>query len=191
MLITGIRHAISSELNTHRSAIFMKYLIHYLEMFALLGVILPIAIGVDYYCVSKTKDEVITNKYQQPIDNMNQLEYYLYTDSYHFLSDIIFYENTKLSDRVTLHLTPIFKTVTSVTNRSDRAIYTCKPSNIYGWPLIIVGLMFICSVVFIIKTWGLSRKHEQIKYDAMINLGIINSILCSFTIIATFCHILH
>ncbi|MCL2312162.1 MAG: hypothetical protein FWC41_06715 [Firmicutes bacterium] len=189
MLITGIRHAISTELDTRRSSIFMRYLYQYLEMFAFLGIILPIVIGVDYFCVSKLKDVTVTNKYYQVMDNLNQIEYYFYTDSYRFLSDVIFYENTKISDKITLHRTPIFHTVTCVTSSSDQLVYMCKPTNVYGWPFIIVALTFICSIIFIIKTWGWMRNSEFIKYDSMINMGIINAILCIFIIVAVLCHI--
>ena len=189
MLITGIRHAISTEYDMRRSSIFMRYLLQYLEMFAFIGILLPIFIGTDYFCDTKLKDEIVTNKYYQVMDNLNHIEYYFYTDSYRFLSDVIFYENTKIADRITLHRTPIFSIVTCVTHSSDRLVYTCKPTSVYGWPIIIVGLTFICSLIFIIKTWGMIRKSETVKYDAMINLGIINAILCSFVIVAILFHI--
>ena len=191
MLITGIRHAISSELDTHRSAIFMRYLMHYLKMCAFLGVMLPIVIGAYYFFDTQMKEETVTNKYYQVMDNLNQIEYYFFTDSYHFLSDIIFYENTNVADRIIFHRTPILKTVTNVTNRSDRFIYTCKPSNIYAWPLIIVALTFVCSVIFITQTWSLKKRRESIKYDSKVNLGIINALLCVMTIIAAFFRIMY
>jgi len=191
MLITGIRHAINSELDVRRSAVFMKYLIHYLEMFAIIGVILPVIIGIDYFYAPQTKEAIITNKYYQVMDNMNQIEYYLYTGSYRFISDIIFYENTNVSDHITFHYTPIFKTVTNVSRKNNQLIYTCKQPSIYSWPILIVGLTFILSVIVIIKISVLMKKSETIEYDSKINLGIINAILCAFTIIATFFHVLH
>ena len=190
MLISGIRHAISSELDVRRSAVFMKYLIHYLEMFAIIGVILPIVIVADFFYAPQTKDEIITNKYYQVMDNMNQIEYYLYTGSYRFLSDIIFYENTNISDHITFNYTPIFKTVTSVSRKNNQLVYTCKQQSIYGWPIIIVALTFICSLIVIIKSI-LRKKPDDIEYDSKVNLGIINSIMCVFIILATFFHILH
>ena len=153
--------------------------------------ILPIIIGVDYLCTQQTKDEIITNKYYQVMDNMSQIEYYFFTESYRFLSDVIFYENTNISDRITFHRTPVFKTITSVTKQSGQFVYTCKPTNVYGWPILIVGLTFICSIIVFFKTNSLLRKSEYIEYDSKVNLGIINAILCLFTIIATFFHILH
>jgi len=191
MLITGIRHAINSELDIRRSAVFMKYLIHYLKMFAFIGMILPVVICVDYFCDSQTKDEIVTNKYYQIIDNLNQIEYYFNTGSHRFLSDIIFYENTNVGNHITFHLTPIFKTVTNVSHQSNRIVYICKPTNIYGWPIIIVGLTFICSIFVMIKTMTMRKKTEYIEYDSKVNVGIINAILCVFTIIATYFHILH
>ena len=191
MLITGIRQAINSELDTRRSGVFMRYLIHYLQMFAFIGVILPVVIVVDYFNETQTKDEIVTNKYYQVMDNLNQIEYHFFTASYRFLSDNIFYENTNISDRIVFHHTPILKTVTSVTHRSGRTIYTCKPNNVYGWPIIIVGITFICSLIVIIRTWGLLRKNKNIKYDSKVNLGIINAVLCLITIVAAFSQILY
>ena len=192
MLIAGIRHQISAELDTHRSARFLRYLIHYLQMFAFLGVIIPIVIGVDYFSAPQSKYEIVTNKYSIIINEMNQIEYHFNTNSsYHFLSNIIFYENTNIQDRITLVCTPIFKTVTNVLNHSEREVYRCKPNSVYGWPLIIAGLTFICSIIYFIKAWGWIRKCKQIKYDSVINMGIINSLLCIFVIIAVFFQILN
>ena len=189
MLITGIRHIISSELDIRRSAVFMRCLVHYLEMFAWLGIILPIFIGIDFFSKTLTKEETVTNKYYQIVDSQNQREYYFHTTSYQFLSDIIFYENTNISDRIILHRTPIFNIVTSVSHRVNNLVYKCKPNNIYSWPLIIVAMTFIFSVIMSIRTFSMIRKQEYIKYDAMINLGIINSIFCIFIIVATLFHI--
>lgn len=191
MLIAGIRHAISSELDIRRSAVFMKYLKHYLTMFSFIGMILPVVICVDYFCASQTKDEIVTNKYYQVMDNLNQIEYYFSTDSHRFLSDIIFYENTNIGNQIIFHRTPIFKTVTSVSHQSGRLVYMCKPTNIYGWPIIIVGLTFICSIFVLIKTSKKSKKTVYFEYDSKVNMGIINAILCLFTIIATFFHMLN
>jgi len=191
MLIPGIRYQLNAELDTHRSSAFMRYLIHYLQMFAFLGVIIPIVIGVDYFCDPQAKEEKVVNKFYRVMDSMNQIEYHFFTGSYHFISDVIFYENTNIEDIITLIRTPIFKTVTYVTHRSDRAEYKCRPHSVYSWPIIVAGLTFVCSIIWIIKTWRWSRKREQIKYDSMINLGIINAILCAFTIVATLFNILH
>jgi hypothetical protein len=158
-------------------------------MFAIIGIILPIIIGVDFFYAPQTKDDVVTNKYYQVMDNMNQIEYYLYTGSYKFLSDIIFYENTNVSDRITFHYTPIFKTVTSVSRQNNQLVYTCKQQSIYGWPILIVALTFIFSIIVIIKI-SIMRKSENVEYDSKVNLGIMNAIFCLFTIVATFFHIL-
>jgi len=190
MLITGIRHAINSELDARRSAVFIRYLIHYLEMFAIIGVILPVVIGVDYFYAPQTKEEQITYKYYQIMDNMNHIEYYFHAGPYRFLSDIIFYENTNVNDRVTFHYTPIFKKVTSVSSRNNRFVYTCRQQSIYDWPILIVGLTFICSIFVIIKT-VLMKKTKDVVYDSNVNFGIINTILCLFTILATYSNILY
>jgi len=189
MVITGIRQAINTELDSRRSAVFMMYLLHYLEMFAIIGFIIPIFVGADYFLETQKKEEIVTNKFYQITDNMNHIEYYFYTHSFHFLSDNIFFEKTNIDDRIVLHRTPLFNTVTYVTSNSGRAVYTCRPNNVYGWPIIIVGLTFIFSVILIICR--LFRKQEKYKYDAMVNLGIINAILCLFTITATYFQIVH
>ena len=189
MLIAGVRHKINTELDKRRSAIFTRYLIHYLQMFAFLGVIFPVLIGVDYFCVPHTKDEVVTNKFYHVMDNLSHIEYHFITNSYRFLSDIIFYENTDIDDRVTFYYTPIFNTVTDVLHHADRAVYICKPSSIYGWPLIVACLTFICSLIMIFKTWGWIRKREYLRYDSVVNLGVINMFLCIITIIAILFHV--
>jgi hypothetical protein len=160
-------------------------------MFAFVGVILPISIGVDYFYEPQTKDAIVVKKYYQVTDNLNQMQYYLFTDSYNFLCDAIFYENTNVNDPVTLNRTSIFKVVTNVSRRSDQMVYTCRQHSVYGWPIIVVGLTFICSVVLISKTCGLRKTCEYIKYDSTVNLGIINAIMCSFIIVATFFNVLY
>ena len=127
MLITGIRHKINAEFDSRRSALFMRYLFHYLQMFAWLGIIIPILIGVDYFCVPKTKDEIVTNKFYKSWDNMIHAEYHLFTDSYHFLSDNAFYENTNIKGKITFYHTPIFETVTFVSTTAGANVYICKP----------------------------------------------------------------
>ena len=189
MLITGIRHKLSSELDARRSALFMRYLIHYLQMFAFIGVIIPILLGIDFFCPSETKEEVVTNKFYQVMDNLNHIEYHFFTDSHRFMSDIVFYENTKISDKITFHCTPIFKTVTNVSYDKGAIVYTCNPNSIYGWPLILAGLTFICSIIVIIKTWGWIKKREYVKYDSVVNLGVINAFLCIITAAAVIFHI--
>ncbi|MDR2914122.1 MAG: hypothetical protein LBV74_04725 [Tannerella sp.] len=189
MLINGIRHKLGSEVDARRSASFLRYLIHYLQMFAFLGVIVPILIGVDYFIVPETQDETVTNKFYQVMDNLNQIEYHFFTDSYRFISDIVFYENTDIGDQIILYRTPIFKTITNVSHQAEQGVYICKPTSIYGWPLIVVGLTFICSLIMIIKTWGWIRKRNHVKYDSVVNLGVINAFLCVITIIAILFHI--
>ncbi len=189
MLINGIRHKLGSESDARRSASFMRYLIHYLQMFAYMGAIIPIVIGIDYFLTPETKKEVVIERYYQIMNQLNDIEYHFRTDSYHFLSDKIFFENTDENDEVTFYYTPIFKTITDVTHRVNQSVYVCKPNSIYGWPLIVVGLTFICSIIMIIKTWGWIKKRNHIKYDSVVNLGVLNAFLCAITIIAILFHI--
>ena len=184
MLITGIRHKLNAELDSSRSALFLRYAIHFLQMFAWLGIIVPICIGADYYFTPQTKDEIVTNKYTQVLNDLNQIEYHFITDSYRFLSNSAFYDHTNIKDRITISRTPIFKTVTFVSHMVDQNVYICKPNNIYGWPLIVAGLTFICSIIIIFKTLGWKKKREHVNYDKVVNLGAINVFLCVITIIA-------
>ena len=184
MLITGVRHHINAEYDSQRSALFMRYLFHYLQMFAWLGVIIPVLIGVDFFCAPKTKDEVVTNKFYKSWDNMHHVEYHIFTHSHHFLSDNAFYENTNVEEKVIFHHTPIFKMVTYVSHEVDGGIYKCKLNSIYGWPLIVPCSTLICSIIIVIKTWGWKRKRKYLKFDAVANLGIVNIFLCAFTIVA-------
>ena len=184
MLITGIRHQLNSELDSQRSAVFMRYVIHFLQMFAWLGVIVPISIGVDYYLNPETKTEMVSNKYKQVMSDMNHVEYHFITDSHKFLSNSAFYENTNIKDAVTFYCTPIFKTVTFVSHKVEQNVYTCKPDNIYGLPLIVAGLTFICSIIIIFKTLGWKNRREQFKYESVVNLGAVNAFLCAITIVA-------
>ncbi|MDR1171085.1 MAG: hypothetical protein LBL24_01385 [Bacteroidales bacterium] len=188
MLITGIRHQLGSEVDARRSATLLRYLIHYLQMFAFLGVIIPVLAGVDYFLLPETKDEIVTNKFYQVKDNLN-FEYHFFTESYRFISDIVFYENTNIDDRITLYHTPIFKAITNVSHPVEQGVYICNPANIYGWPFIVVGLTFICSLIMIIRTWGWIQKRNHVKYDSVVNLGVINSFLCVITIIAILFHL--
>ena len=185
MLITGIRHQVNAEYDSQRSALFMRYLFHYLQMFALLGIIIPALIGIDYYCAPKTKDEKVINKFYKSWDNMNSVEYHILTDSYRFLSSEVFYEHTNIDDKVTLHLTPIFHTFTFVSHMASQDIYTCKPDNIYGWPIIVAGLTFISSLFFLIKAWGWKKTHSKYhRFGFVANLGLVNLFLCAITIVA-------
>ena len=189
MLITGIRQRISSEFDTHRSATFMRYLMHFMQMFAFMGVIIPLLIGVDYFIPPQTTDETVINKFYHVTDNINNIEYHIFTDNYHFLSDNIFYENTNSDTQLDIQFTPIFRTVTSISHVAGRNVYTCKPNNIYGWALIIAVLTFVCSIIIVIKMWCWIRKREYVKYDSVVNLGIINAFLCLMLIISTLFHI--
>ena len=154
-------------------------------MFAYMGVIIPVFVGIDYFTAPKTKNEIVINKYYEVKNNLNQIEYHFFTESERFLSDIIFYENTDIDDQVTFYYTPIFNSVTKVTNGS----YMCEPHGIYGWWLIVIGLTFICSAVVVIKTWGWIKKREHVKYDSVVNWGVINAFLCIFTILVSLFHI--
>ena len=191
MLITGIRHQINAEYDLRRSALFMRYLFHFLQMFAWMGIIIPILIGVDYYCDPQSHEEKVTNKFYKSWDNMNHVEYHIFTDFYHFLSDNAFYENTVIGDKVTFYYTPIFKTITDVSRNANSNVYVCKPDNVYGWPIIVAGLTFICSIIVVILNFGWRRKRKYLKFDAVTNLGIVNMFLCAIIIVAILFRILY
>ena len=184
-LITGIRHNIRTELDLHQSALFMRYVMHFLEMFAFLGVIIPVLIGIDYFCPPKTKDEMIIDKFYKTMDN-NYVEYHILTNTFHFLSDHAFFKNTNINDKVTLCHTPIFKHVTRSSYTSGTNIYVYEPDTIYWLPLIFLFcLTSILSVIFFIKTWNWKRKNfYRRKYDSTVNLGVAIAFLSIFIIVA-------
>ena len=114
MLITGIRQKLNVEFNTHRSALVSRYLIHIFQMFAFLGIIFPVLIVYDYVSEKQKDDEILRDKYYKLMDNLNQIEYCFFTDTYQFYSDKTFFEHANKDDMITLFRTTIFKTVTNV-----------------------------------------------------------------------------
>ena len=180
MLITGVRHRINSELNTRSTWTFRRYLLHYLQMFSILGVIFPVLIAIDYFLEPHAIDEAVTKKYYTPLYD-NRIDYYIYTEKYNFRCDNIFFDNIDIGAQVTFKYTPIFNVFTNVSRRNADLIYTCELENVYGWSLIIATATFILSSILIIKLWG-KRKH--IKYELVINMGLINTLLCIITIVA-------
>ena len=189
MLIAGIRRKVKLELDERKSNLFTRYLIHYSQMFAFIGLFTSVLIGIDYLCYEfynpQTKNEVVNNRYYKVTDNLNRTEYHFFTNSYQFLSKNDFYENTNVGDEVTIFFTPIFKTIIKVSHTAKQGV-DCKPFNIYRWPLIVVGLTFLCSAIVVIRTWGWIKKRTYVKYDQVVNLGAINMILCIITLIAIF-----
>ena len=189
MLITGIRRKVSAEVDERRTSLFTRYLIHYSQMFAFLGLIISVLIGLDYFLMPKINDEEITNRYLQVTENLNRPEYHFFTESCRFLANAAFYENTNINDKVIIYRTPIFNTITHVSHRTKYSVYICNTNNIYGWPIIVVSMTFICSLIVTIKTWGWMKKRVYVKYDSVVNLGVINSILCIITLIAVLFHL--
>lgn len=185
MVITGIRHKIRSDIDRRRSAYFTRYLLHYLRMFALLGIFIPVLIGIDYMLAPKTLTETVNNKFYLVRDDKDYTQYHFFTESHHFIANTLFYEHTEIDDEVTYYYTPIFHTLTDVSHQVDSNVYICKPFNIYNWPVIIAVLTLICSTILLIKT---RRKHTS-RYESVINLGVINAFLCIFTIMVTVFHI--
>lgn len=185
MLISGIRQKLSHEFNRRRSASVMQYLFHYLQMFAFLGIIFPVLLIIDCrFLEEQTNDEIVTDKYYKLRDNLNSIEYFIFTDSYRFLCDDVFFEHINKDDNIKIIRTQIFKTVTSVTYRKDFKVYKCNPTNIYKWPIFIVALTFICSIVTLIILCKWRKKREYIQSDSAINFGIFNALLCLITIFA-------
>jgi len=189
MLITGIRQKMKSESNARRSATIARYLIHFFQMFAFLGIIFPVLICVDYFSETQTNDEIVVDRYYTFMENVNHIEYCFNTESYQFLSDKIFYDHTHKDDLVTLSRTPIFRTVTNVAHHTDNMVYNYKPYNLYGWPITFTFLTFFLSLALLIMIGFWLNKRTNIKYDTILNFGILNSIICTITIVATLCHI--
>ena len=187
MSINAIRHKKKSEIDAQRSASLSIVLMHFIQAFAILGVIFPILLGVDYFCAPLVKTETVINKYYKVIDNLDNIEYRFFTNTDDFLSDISFYNNTNIGDPVTYYISPIFKTVTLVSHQD----YKCNPKNIYGLLLIIIGISFISSICIVCKTWGWKRKMElpgarnsfNSSNNFIVNWGIINAVLCLISLL--------
>ncbi len=191
MIITGIRHKIRSEIDERRSASFTRYLMHYLRMFAFLGVIVPGLIGVDYALKQKTKEDTVVNKFSKITGSINGVEYHLYTNKYHFISDVAFFDHINKGDRVTYYYTPIFKTITDASYTLGETVYSCKPVSIYGWPVIVAGLTLLCSTILLIGTRDARqnlKRHHSLKSDSMVNLGVVNAFLCLFVLVSILFH---
>ncbi len=189
MIITGIRHKVGAESDARRTASFTKYLIHYLRMFAIMGIIIPVLIGVDYVLEPQTNYEIVNNKFYEILSN-NNIEYLVFTDFRRLNTSSTFYDHVNEGDQLTLYHTPIFHTTTLVTFQSNSNEYKCKLFSIYGWPLLAVVSTFVCSIILMMMT-GQKRKknNDYVKYDSVINLGVINAFLCIFTLIAILFHI--
>jgi hypothetical protein len=153
-------------------------------MFAMLGVMMPVLIGVDYVLTPKTQNEAINNKFYLLQNEQEYTQYHLYTESHHFTANAAFYDNAEIGDTVTYYYTPIFHTLTDVSRRENQNIYICKQFSVYGWPLIVTMLTLICSIVLLIR----SRRILTHQYESVINLGVINAFLCMFTIILVLFH---
>ena len=180
MLITGIHHKMRSEADTHRSRVFKRHLIHYLKIFAFVGIIFPVLIVIDYFLEPIAKEDTVTMKYIVPI-RTSRIDYYIYTDSHGFRSDRLFFENTYVGNKVTFLRSSIFDVSTNVTNVNKGVVYVCELKNVYVWLLVVGVATFILSTMMLIKLWD-KRKHA--KNDSLINIGIINALLCIITIVA-------
>ncbi len=185
MVITGIRYKIQSDADALRTASFNGYLLHYLRMFAFLGIIVSVAIGVDYMLKPQIKREILKNKFYQIVEDQNRVKYSFYTDSYHFTGNSGFYDHIEKGDTLTYYHTPILKTLTDVSYQSGENTFVCKPISIYGWLLIMPCLLLVLSVILLVKT----QRKKIVKHDPIINLGIINAFLCIGTLIFTLFHI--
>jgi len=150
-------------------------------MFAYLGVVFPVLIGVDYFIDPLEENEAVANMYYKQV--YGKVVYHVYTDSYHFISDYNFYSNTAIGDIITFHYTPIFNSVTNVMREAGDVLYKCNINNIYSGLLVFVGLNFVISIFVAIKTWGLIRKQKRIKFDLAVNLGIFNALLSMMTLV--------
>ena len=180
MLISGIRNKIISEVDARNSGSFKRYLIYYLQMFALLGIIIPALIAVDNLFEPYTNEEVVKNKFY--LKSHTKLDYYIQTENHRFRSDIAFYENSDIGDTIAICNTPIFDVSTNVSKVKDNVVYTCNIDSVYGFLLIIAGIIFFLSIFIFIKIWR--NKHNVQKYDQIINIGIVNAILCIIIVVA-------
>jgi hypothetical protein len=182
MVITGIRYKVKADRDTRKTASFTRYLIHYIRMFAILGIAVPLTVGVDYVLVPKTTGGVLTNKFYQITNDQDHIKYSLFTDSHQFNAGVNFYEHIQIGDQLTFYNTPILEILTGVSYQSGHSRYVCIPFSIYRWPVFIPFLTLLCSSIIIIKT----QRHKPVRFEPVINLGIINAFLCLFTIAFAF-----
>ena len=159
MLITGIRHRVKLELDAQRTDIFKIYLLHYLQMFAILGIIFPVLIGIDYFSSPVEKKEAVTNKYYSP-QTSTQIYYYLYTETIRFRSDYNLYEKVYIGDTITFVYTPIFKLYTDVFYGEGIYLYHSSIDTVYGWLLVVVATTFVLSSVFLLKFLNRKKKYN-------------------------------
>ena len=178
MLITGIRHRLKIEVDTQRTDIFKVYLMHFFQMFSFLGVIFPVLIAIDYFSNYVEKDESIVNKYYVVVSS-TQVDYFIYTESYRFQSAPEFYEKTNIGDNVTFLLTPIFKVYTDVFCKVEDAFLYTPLSHIYQWSLVIAVTTLVLSLMVLKKIFSKNIDYS----DILLNIGIINSLLCIILII--------
>ena len=183
MLITGIRHKIKTEKNARIAASFIKYLVHFLKMFAFLGIIIPLLLGIDYCCKQHSKNETVTYKYCVTFDNTVFRR--IYTDTFHdFFCDSDFYDNTNIGDKVTYSVTPIFSLYTNVSILTNSRVYICILSRVYIWLFILSFITVTLSIIVIIRTDESERNHKSTKFDYVVNIALINTLLCIIIIVA-------
>ena len=187
MLIKGIRNKIKAESNALKTATFTRNLIHFLHMFAVMGVIIPTLIGIDYFIAPVISEQTVTEKYYVPAYGVKS--YYIYTNNQNFVADANFFENTAVGDTINFHNTPIFNTTTIVTRINNSNVYICGLNSIYGWPIFVVFVTFVLSTNIVFKTRyliskRLMNKQKNIRIDSVANIGIINSLLCLIIIVA-------
>jgi hypothetical protein len=75
---------------------------------------------------------------------------------------------------------------TNVSYLHNGIVYNCNISVVYIWLFIISFLTFVISIIVIIKTHGNKKKHAYAKFDAIVNIALINALLCLIVIVALF-----
>ena len=150
-------------------------------MFAYLGVVFPVLIGIDYFSEPRKNDEIVVNKYFIQTRG-DYIEYHVYTVTHSFRSDMVFYENIDIGTQIIFRHTPIFNVATNVTARNSGLVYICSLPNVYSWlPLLIAVSTFILSLILIKKLWN---RQKHFIHDSVINLGVVNALLCTIIIVA-------
>jgi hypothetical protein len=111
-------------------------------------------------------------------------EFHIYTDTHSFVCDYNFYSNTAISDKVTYKVTPIFRLSTNVAGvGGDTAVYKCVVWDIYIVVFIMAFVTFLISIIIISKTWGWERNINNIKFDYLVNIALINAFICIITVL--------
>jgi hypothetical protein len=179
MFIKGLNKTIAAEIDAVQSELVMTYVIYYSRIIAFLGIIIVLLVGIDYFLDRDVQNDTVVLKYREVINN--EFAYNIVTETYSFKTTQEIYDKTSVTMSIDICKTRLLKSSTFVIIRIDNgAFLSWQVENIYLIPFVMIYILtLVLSVMFILKT----RNHRKISYNEnVLNLGIINSILCIITL---------